>query len=178
MDIPEIVKLPTSIEMRREILKLALERNLSEERIWEEFEIYRKTHTGGRKPIPISSILICNTLVDYLNILERLIGKKIKITESPIEDLLTFELQKRNIKFEIQKKIGRYRVDFFFPKANLIIEVDGKEYHSTSEQREKDMKRQMDLIKKGYTVLRFRGSEIFRDVENCVIKISKFLGRK
>lgn len=166
MDIPEIANLEIAIEMQREVLRLALKKSLSEERIWEELEIYRKTHPEGeRKPTPIA--LIVKSIIPP--------DGKIKFTESPIEDLLKYKLQARNIIFETQKKIGKYRVDFFFPQANLIVETNGREYHSTPEQNEKDFKRQLDLIKKGYTVLRFRGSEIHRDAEGCVIEISKFL---
>lgn len=167
MDIPQIANLSTAIEMKREILKLVLEKNLPEERIWEELEIYHKTHPDGRsdrKPTSISSIL--------KNIFSK---TGITITESPMEDLLKHKLEAKDIKFQTQKKIGKCRVDFFFPQASLIVEVDRREYHSTSEQREKDMKRQMNLMKRGYAVLRFRGSEIYRDAEGCAIRISEFL---
>lgn len=169
MDIPKIANLETAIEMRKEVLRLAIKKSLPEGNIWAELDIYRKTHPEGeRKPTPIA--LIVKSIIS--------LGGKIKFTESPIEDLLKYKLQARRIKFETQKKIGKDRVDFFFPQANLIVEADVREYYSTPEQSEKDFKRQLALMKKGYIVLRFRGSKIYRDVEGCVIEISKFLVKK
>jgi very-short-patch-repair endonuclease len=48
-------------------------------------------------------------------------------------------------------------------KIKLIVECDGYEYHSSKESFEKDRKRDRLLKSKGYDVIRFSGSEIFRD---------------
>lgn len=168
MDIPEIVKLPAAIEMRREVLKLALEKNLPEEEIWDEIEIYKKTHfIIKRDPRHIGFCL--DSLLNELNIVK---------SESPMEDLFKSELKQNNINFERQKEIGRFKVDFFFSGADLIVEIDGEKYHSSPEQREKDRKRDSILMKKGYAVLRFAGHRIYRDVGGCVKEISKFLGKR
>ena len=166
MNIPEIAKLKTAIEMRREVLRLAVARSLTEEDVWIELDIYRKTHPPGqREPVHIGKIL--KTIIPII--------RGFKFTDSPIEDILAYELKNRNVKFEPQKEIGKYRVDFFFPEANLVVEADGKEYHSKPEQREKDEQRQMEIIKKGYSLLRFTGSQIYTDVERCVDNILAFL---
>lgn len=65
----------------------------------------------------------------------------------------------------------RYRVDFFLKDARLIIELDGHAYHSTREQLEKDAIRQRYLTRAGYTVIRFTGREIARDVQRCVAEV-------
>lgn len=165
MDIPKINALPTAIKMRREVVKLAIEKNVSEDDIWWQLEIYKKANSIKAKPIPcIKDILSCIIGVD-----------KIRITDSPIEDALKYELQGRQIEFEAQKEIGKYRVDFYFAKAKLVVECDGKEYHSDFIQQEKDIKREFEIMKKGYIVLRFKGSEIYQDVIGCVDKIEELL---
>ncbi|OAN61062.1 hypothetical protein A8B79_06205 [Balneola sp. EhC07] len=70
--------------------------------------------------------------------------------------------------FGDKKKHGRYRVDFILKDARLIIELDGHKYHSTPEQLEKDAIRQRYLTRAGYTVIRFTGREIVRNVDSCV----------
>jgi hypothetical protein len=63
---------------------------------------------------------------------------------------------------------GRYRVDFYIPQKRLIIELDGHEYHSSRDQRTRDAQRDRYLLSKGFTTIRFTGTEIFRNVNKCV----------
>lgn len=69
------------------------------------------------------------------------------------------------------EKHGRYRVDFIFKDARLIIELDGHEHHSTKEALEKDAIRQRYLTRAGYSVIRFTGREINRDPADCVREV-------
>lgn len=48
-------------------------------------------------------------------------------------------------------------------KIKLIVECDGYQYHSSKESFERDRKRDRLLKSKGYDVVRFSGSEIYRD---------------
>jgi very-short-patch-repair endonuclease len=66
---------------------------------------------------------------------------------------------------------SRYRVDFLLKDARLIIELDGHEYHSTQEQRERDAIRQRYLSRAGYTIIRFTGREINRSASGCVSEV-------
>ncbi|MGJ8581083.1 MAG: endonuclease domain-containing protein [Psychromonas sp.] len=68
-------------------------------------------------------------------------------------------------------KHARYRVDFIFRDARLIVELDGHAYHSTPEQLEDDAIRQRYLTRAGYTVIRFTGREINRNVKACVDEV-------
>jgi len=150
--------------MRREVSKLAIETHIPEDDIWLELETYRKIHPGEKKKATRVKSLIRKILTE----------RKIHITRSPLEDTLKQALEKRKIHFVTQEKIGKYRVDFFFPQGRLVVEVDGKEYHSTEEQRLKDFERQCEIMRRGYALLRFRGTDIYQDVEGCVDKISLF----
>lgn len=69
------------------------------------------------------------------------------------------------------EKHSRYRVDFLLRDARLVIELDGHEHHSTKEQLESDAIRQRYLSRAGYTVVRFTGREIVRDVSACVSEV-------
>lgn len=63
-----------------------------------------------------------------------------------------------------QFEIGRYRVDFFVLHKGCVIELDGHDYHKTKEQRTYDAERERFIEKQGYQVVRFTGSEIYKDV--------------
>lgn len=76
-----------------------------------------------------------------------------------------------------QVKIHDYRVDFTVSSADtkkvLVIECDGHDYHErTKEQAARDRKRDRTLTSLGYCVIRFTGSEIWRDPWQCAFDVS------
>ena len=73
-----------------------------------------------------------------------------------------------------QYVIGDYIVDFLFPEINLVVEVDGA-YHSEREQIEDDERRERDLNKMNYNVIRFSNEEILYDIEKVIERILKEL---
>lgn len=153
------------LQIRTEVANMATERDCTEDEIWSTINEFRRIQAQGKRlrvPTKIKGIL--KSILD-----------KTKISESPIKDTLKYELLNRDIEFETQAEIGKYRTDFFFPEANLIVEADGREYHSSQRDRDNDFKRQVALMKRGYTVLRFTGSEIYQNVVGCVNKIEQLL---
>ncbi|WP_431858685.1 endonuclease domain-containing protein [Azospirillum sp.] len=86
-----------------------------------------------------------------------------------------------------QAVIGQHRVDFLVvghlnplnPMSNfVVVECDGHDFHEkTKEQAKRDKRRDRDLQKQGYSVLRFTGSEIFIDPEGCVREIFEHLAK-
>jgi very-short-patch-repair endonuclease len=77
-----------------------------------------------------------------------------------------------------QMQIGPYRVDFLYVCGNrrLVVECDGFEFHDrTKEQAERDKARDRDLAALGYTVMRFTGSEIWRNPFAAASEVLGFL---
>lgn len=74
-----------------------------------------------------------------------------------------------------QEWIDGYRVDFFIPNKNVVIELDGHEHHKSREARTRDAKRERYLQRKGFSVIRFTGSEIHRNVQGCVQEVVDIL---
>jgi len=72
---------------------------------------------------------------------------------------------------ESQIKIGPYKVDFVY--GHCAVEIDGQESHKTKEQRMADYQRERYLQMQGYTVVRFTGTEVYRDPERCVDELIK-----
>lgn len=98
--------------------------------------------------------------------------------ESPIEQQFWNIAKHRLLGLLPQYEIGRYRVDFALPDEHLVIELDGHDYHKTKEQRTTDAKRERDLKELGWYVIRFTGTEIYRDVEKCVEQVERILFNK
>jgi very-short-patch-repair endonuclease len=65
-----------------------------------------------------------------------------------------------------QVAVGIYVADFMI-NDKFIIEIDGHEFHKTKEQRYDDYRRERYLIRMGYIVVRFMGSEVFVNPRLC-----------
>jgi len=72
----------------------------------------------------------------------------------------------------------RYRLDFAIVTEShrIAIEVDGHDFHErTKEQAARDKSRDRALVAAGWTVLRFAGSEVWRDAYGCVAEVQDLL---
>jgi very-short-patch-repair endonuclease len=80
-----------------------------------------------------------------------------------------------------QYQIEQHRVDFGIfingvakEEIRIVVECDGHDFHEkTKEQAARDKSRDRDLQIAGWKVLRYTGSEIWRDQEACAINVSK-----
>ena len=75
--------------------------------------------------------------------------------------------QLMGIQFYRQKPIHNYIVDFFAPKANLVIELDGSQ-HMHAYSLQKDKKRDEYLIDLGLKILRFNSNEVIKETDAIV----------
>jgi very-short-patch-repair endonuclease len=83
--------------------------------------------------------------------------------------------QIEGVRFYRQKPVGDYIVDFYCPKAKLVIEVDGGQ-HFSGEQLENDKNRDAYLLSLGLKVLRFNNNEVLKNLEGVVEVILENLG--
>ncbi|MBI5020243.1 MAG: endonuclease domain-containing protein [Ignavibacteriales bacterium] len=96
---------------------------------------------------------------------------------STIPEKLLWERLRRHqldgLKFKRQHHIGRYVVDFFSEKLNLIVELEGG-IHEKDNQKEYDEVRFEELISRGFKILRIKNDEVINNIENVLKKILKF----
>lgn len=113
--------------------------------------------------------------------------------KSPIERLFwmewryktTFYSDYENFYIESQYGVNNYTVDFMiyfrkdgykYKEKSLIVELDSYLWHGADpEQFTKEKKRERELQKEGYNLMRFSGREIYRNVEKCVDEVLDFL---
>jgi len=75
------------------------------------------------------------------------------------------ELKKRGFLFEKQKIInGKFIVDAYIPKLNLVIEADGDYWHSLLKAKERDKRKNDYLQEHGFNLLRLTETEINNDL--------------
>ncbi len=83
-------------------------------------------------------------------------------------------LKKLSLNVYRQKILDRYIVDFYIPKAKLVIELDGSQ-HYRPENKESDEERDRFLENEGLLVLRYTNrqvnekfSEVCEDIRNYI----------
>ena len=72
--------------------------------------------------------------------------------------------QLSSVQFYRQKAIGDYIVDFYAPKAKLVIEIDGSQ-HFEAPHVAKDRERDEHLGRLGLTVLRIDSRQVLKETE-------------
>jgi very-short-patch-repair endonuclease len=103
-------------------------------------------------------------------------AKELRTHPTKAEKCLWQRLQLKHIgfKFYRQKPLGNYIVDFFCPKAHLVIEVDGG-HHFTEVGKGSDKLRDEYMKSLGLTVLRFSNSYVINNTDKVVERIKKIL---
>ena len=82
------------------------------------------------------------------------------------EKMLWLKLRRKQLKghpFYRQKIIGKYIVDFYCPKTNLVIELDGGQHYSET-GKAKDRIRDDVLREMRIKVLRFSDRDVFENM--------------
>jgi very-short-patch-repair endonuclease len=93
------------------------------------------------------------------------------------ENMLWSKLRRKQLEghhFYRQKIIGKYIVDFYCPKANLVIELDGGQHYSERGQ-DNDRVRDDVLRELGLKVLRISDREVFENMDGVMQEIWNYL---
>jgi len=81
-----------------------------------------------------------------------------------------------NTKFRRQVPVGAYIVDFYCHEAKLVVEIDGGG-HGQPEKVGEDARRADRLRQSGLSVLRFWNTDVMRNLEGVLAKITEAIGR-
>lgn len=105
----------------------------------------------------------------------KVLARRLRSEMTPAERVLWSRLRRKQVlglSFYRQKPIGSVIVDFFCPKAKLVVEVDGG-YHGREEQALDDRRRDEELRRAGLTSLRFTNEEVLTETEAVVREIKR-----
>jgi very-short-patch-repair endonuclease len=67
---------------------------------------------------------------------------------------------------DTQRRLGRYRVDFFWPEPGFVVETDSLRHHRTAAEQEDDLRRDQAHARTGLRTLRFTHSQVFHRPEH------------
>lgn len=76
---------------------------------------------------------------------------------------------------EVNPRVGRYRPDMLWREAKLIVELDGSRAHGTTAQLAADRRRQGELERLGYLVVRFSADGVRRHPGDVVARLRPLL---
>lgn len=105
-------------------------------------------------------------------------SRRLRKEMTEAEKLLWSKIRNKQLQgyhFYRQKPIGEFIVDFYCPKAKLVIELDGGQ-HYTDDGKAKDIRRDDCLRSMGLRVLRFSDIEALKNMEGLIQKIMENLG--
>lgn len=141
----------------------------------------------GRCESPVEQMLMAALWARWrCQVSDNRMGMSAVLDESPIAS------PARRVVVEPQKVIpterARYRADALvyvldgaenrLAPGPLVVEVDGHDFHErTRFQAARDRQRDRAMIAEGFRVVRFTGSEIYRDPERCAAEIGKLVAQ-
>lgn len=83
-------------------------------------------------------------IADYEDAIEK-VKNKIQLFDSKEETLVAIVLEYHGLRYEAQKEILTYKVDFSLSEYKILLEIDGELYHNYFNQ-EKDRVRDEDIL--------------------------------
>lgn len=93
-----------------------------------------------------------------------------------IERALAEEFDRRGLAYVMHKPLfGRYRPDFVFEDACLIVQADGDYWHKRGSQPHRDRRFNETAQDAGWTVLRFWEHQINKDAAACANAVDEAL---
>jgi hypothetical protein len=105
----------------------------------------------------------------------------------PQEILTRSELERRALKLiaaaglpepEINVRVSRYEVDLLWRAQRLVVELDGRRWHDSSAARERDYRRDTNLLCSGYSVMRLTWRQVVNDPAWVTRRLRQALRRR
>ena len=107
----------------------------------------------------------------------KILSQKLRSTQTKAERKLWQRINRDQLlgfRFNRQKPLLSYIVDFYCLKAKLVIELDGSQHYEPDYQ-EKDRLRDAELNSLGFTVMRFDNHSVMTNIDSVVEAIYQYL---
>lgn len=92
-------------------------------------------------------------------------------TRSEPERMVARALTARNFSLELNARVGPFYGDLVDFRARVIIEIDGREFHTAAAVFNNDRRRQNQLVLEGWLVLRYSAATVQADLDRVVEEI-------
>lgn len=108
------------------------------------------------------------------------LARELRKNMSDSEKLFWSKVRRKQIsgfQFYRQRVIEDYIVDFYCPKAKLVVEIDGGQHYSGKEKRN-DALRDNRLKDLGLRVLRFSNLDVLQKIEGVLEEVYNYLNHR
>lgn len=99
-------------------------------------------------------------------------------TRSEPERMVARALTARNFYLELNARVGPFYGDLVDFRARVIIEIDGRSFHSAPAVFSNDRRRQNELVLQGWLVLRYSVAMVHDDLDRVVDEITAVVRRR
>lgn len=98
-------------------------------------------------------------------------------TMTCIEKAMLEVFEREHIVYEKQYPIGPFTADFAFPDKHVVVECDGKYWHSLEDVQKRDRKKDNYLRRNGWHIVRLSEDEINTNLSQCLLRVEEALSR-
>ncbi len=101
------------------------------------------------------------------------------LTRSALEDAFLALLRRAGVPLpSTDHRLGPDRVDAFFARARLVVELDGTSWHRTRGRQEGDRRRELRLRARGLLVVRYTARQVLDEPEAVVADLVRLLAER
>lgn len=75
----------------------------------------------------------------------------------------------------VNARVGEHEVDFYWPVHRLVVEVDGRAFHTSRHAFERDQRRDAELVARGIRVMRVTWRQITDEAEAVLVRLGAAL---
>lgn len=118
------------------------------------------------KPSLVSRFRACSRKCRYI-----LSRRALRKSGSRIEIIMAMMFADAGLDFVQQRKFWRYRADFAFEDAKLVVECDGIYWHSRHDVQRSDRRKDAYLHEQGWRVLRLSEPDILERPGECTERV-------
>lgn len=105
------------------------------------------------------------------------LARQLRSRQTEAEQKLWYHLRRDQlgVRFYRQRPPGSYILDFYAPKAQLAVELDGSQHMDDPEQKRRDLQRDAWLQAQGIRVLRFDDRQALQETQAVLQRIFQAL---
>jgi very-short-patch-repair endonuclease len=127
---------------------------------------------------------LLRALADYpgqrgVGALRALLGDRVfRLTDSELESRFLRLVRRAGLPLPLtQQRVNGYRVDFFWPDLDLVVETDGLRYHRTPAQQARDRRRDQAHTAAGTAHLRFTHAQVRYEAQDVAATLARTVRR-